>query len=478
MACGTTLTRMDGGDPHQRLGPVTEPDPDPHPAGAATLAGAATPTGATTPPGAATPLGPSVDPVTGEVTFRVAADPSWTPQRVWFHMRPFGADPRFHHEGDQWVARIPRPPVQRLEYLLALRSDDDGGEALVPDPANPHRVRTVFGEHSVVEFPGYARPWWIGDDSIHQPDAPGQARSPQSHTPERLVVAASSAEAMQAHREGIASVRIASRPHDDRVLRSPAALGHPAARGADAMLVADASPDPEVVDARAGVVVAGRLHVPADSTAAEPLPLLVVHDGPEYDDLAQLGRYLTALARIDPVLRCRALLLQPVDRDRSYSASPAYSRALVEQLLPKVTDAVATRGPIVGMGASLGGLAILHAAVSHPGSFGALFCQSGSFFQPRTDAMESGYRFYDRIVRFVDAIDVDADRWRGLRVALTCGTGEDNLANNRTLARRLVRMGVPTELTENPDGHNYTGWRDALDPTLHSLLTTVWGSSD
>ena len=118
---------------------------------------------------------------------------------------------------------------------------------------------------------------------------------------------------------------------DDRILRSPAALSHPA--GA---LVAGHAPNPDaVVDAEAEVVVIGQLHVPSDSTPDEPLPLLVVHDGPEYADLAQLLRYLSTVARIEPGLRCRVLLLQPVDRDRSYSASPAYARALVERMLPR-----------------------------------------------------------------------------------------------------------------------------------------------
>ena len=58
------------------------------------------------------------------------------------------------------MARIPRPPVDRLEYLLILEWAD-GSESMVPDPANPNRVRTVFGDKSVVEFPGYARPWWL-----------------------------------------------------------------------------------------------------------------------------------------------------------------------------------------------------------------------------------------------------------------------------------------------------------------------------
>jgi enterochelin esterase family protein len=400
------------------------------------------------------------------VVFRLDDDPRWTPRRVWFHLRDFGADPGFHREGDQWVARIPSPPVARLEYLVVLEGPD-GGEAMVPDPANPRRVRGVFGDKSLVELPSYAPPWWIAVADAADAQAQRDRTSPGDLIP---VTTPSPVPG-----EGIASVRVRTRQHggDDRILRIAAALGRPA--GA---LVAD--PDPiasTVVDADADVVVSGDLHVPSDSTPDEPLPLLVVHDGPEYADLAQLLRYLSTVARIEPALRCRVLLMSPVDRDRSYSASPAYARALVTGLLPQVTGSVATRGPVVGVGSSLGGLAMLHAAVAHPGTFGGVFSQSGSFFRPRTDGMERGYRFYDRIVRFVDTLDADPGRLAGLQVGMTCGTGEENLANNRSMARRLARLGVPVALIENPDGHNYTGWRDALDPGLRTLLRAVWGAA-
>ena len=62
----------------------------------------------------------------------------------------------------------------------------------------------------------------------------------------------------------------------------------------------------------------------------------------------------------------------------------------------------------------------------------------------------------------------------GLTVAMTCGTGEENLTNNRRLHRRLVGAGVPVTLAENPDGHSYVGWRDCLDPALATLLRRVW----
>ena len=51
---------------------------------------------------------------------------------------------------------------------------------------------------------------------------------------------------------------------------------------------------------------------------------------------------------------------------------------------------------------------------------------------------------------------------------LTCGAPEENVHNNRLMARRL---GAP--LHETPDLHNFTNWRDALDPHLTRLLARV-----
>ena len=102
--------------------------------------------------------------------------------------------------------------------------------------------------------------------------------------------------------------------------------------------------------------------------ADEPLPLLVVHDGPEYVRLARLLDLLDLAgdAATAP-LRCRVLLLQPVDRDLAYAASPAYTEALVQRALPRGPRRwCPTVGPLVGLGASLGALALTHAAATLP----------------------------------------------------------------------------------------------------------------
>jgi len=58
-------------------------------------------------------------------------------------------------------------------------------------------------------------------------------------------------------------------------------------------------------------------------------------------------------------------------------------------------------------------------------------------------------------------------------VTMTCGTIEENLPNNRLMANLLAAAGYPAALHEVPDAHNYTAWRDAVDPYLTRLLRQV-----
>jgi len=58
-------------------------------------------------------------------------------------------------------------------------------------------------------------------------------------------------------------------------------------------------------------------------------------------------------------------------------------------------------------------------------------------------------------------------------VALTCGEIEENINNNRLMARTLDAHGYPAVLHELPDAHNYTAWRDAFDPYLTRLIRTL-----
>jgi enterochelin esterase family protein len=167
-------------------------------------------------------------------------------------------------------------------------------------------------------------------------------------------------------------------------------------------------------------------------------------------------------------------LLAPGDRDQWYSASKRYGRVVAHDVIPALRDAFPTVGALAGMGASLGGLAMLHVQRSFPRTFGGLFLQSGSFFLPRTDPQERRFGRFARIVRFVRATQRDGALAVPIPVTFTVGTAEENAANNRAMAHALAEQGYEVELEEVPDMHNYTGWRDAFDPHLTRLLQKAW----
>ena len=217
--------------------------------------------------------------------------------------------------------------------------------------------------------------------------------------------------------------------------------------------------------------VRAALWVAAGAEPGEPLPLLVVHDGSETVELTSLLRFLDVLAAsgLGPF---RALLLDPVERDRDYSASALYARALERDLLPPV-ERLAPASTRAGMGASLGALALLHAHLRHPRLFGGLFLQSGSFFRGRTDPQESGFPHFSRITRFVGSVLRDAGP-QHIPVTVTCGLAEENLTNNRAVAAALAGQGYDVRFGELRDAHTWTGWRDGFDPWLADLLERAW----
>jgi enterochelin esterase-like enzyme len=275
----------------------------------------------------------------------------------------------FRRGGGDWELVIPRPPVNRMEYLLELRHVDGSSEIGI-DLANPLRVEGAFGMKSVLEFSGYRPPAWLT-----APAEPGITRAISLPVP---------------------------------------SLGAP-------MTVLTWAP--------AGVA------------EHEPLPLLVVHDGPEYDALASMTRYLSAGVTGKWLPRLRAALLGPGPRNRWYSASPSYAQALRTTVIPALS-ALMPSTTRIGVGASRGALAMLHTHCRYPDAFDALFLQSASFFLPHFDSNERWFPYFERM----------------------------NARNNRLMTHVLRDHGYEATLHEVADVHNYTAWRDSFDPDLTRLL--------
>ncbi len=201
----------------------------------------------------------------------------------------------------------------------------------------------------------------------------------------------------------------------------------------------------------------------------DPALLLVVHDGPSYDTEGGLTAYLQAHVDAGALPPMRAALLQANPRELWFAANPAYATALAQDVLPYLL----TRWPVtrsVGVGASLGALAWLHAQSSYPEVVDGLFLQSGSYFRPDTDHQESNFDQFPAIVRFVASVRRAGRPTRPVPTVITCGADEENLANNRRMVRVLLRLGYRVRFAVVPGGHDYVSWRAAFDPHLPDLL--------
>ncbi len=356
----------------------------------------------------AVPAGPIVHP--SELRFSLA-DPDRKLRRVMLAQevaRP-RLGPPFRRRGDRWLLRFPRPDADRMEYLLEL-TWSDGRTELVPDPANPLRAPGPFGEKSAVELEAYSAPGWLRSQA-----PPGRVEHVR--------------------------VRV-GRLKTTMVV--PVWHHHGAGAGA---------PQP---------------HHGAWAGVPQPHTLLLVHDGPEYAEYSLLLHFLDAIAAEGRVPPVAAALLPPVERNETYSASALYAAALAREIVPALAKAVPHERRI-GIGASLGALAMLHAHRRHPQLFDALLLQSGSYFRRRFDRQEAEFPRFERISRFVGEVLRGKDP-APIPVAITCGTAEENLANNRAVAAALAEQGYDVRFATVRDAHNWTCWRDGLDPHLPELL--------
>ena len=162
----------------------------------------------------------------------------------------------------------------------------------------------------------------------------------------------------------------------------------------------------------------------------------------------------------------RIALLPPGDRDEWYSASAVYGRSLCRRIIPAVGGQVDVAGRPVGMGTSLGALAMLQAQRSWPERFAGLFLQSGSFFVPALRSPRVGVpavRSHHALRR--RSAGGAAGRRSGASDHDVRRRGGEHPQQPRDVSS-FAAQGYPVRLHEVADLHNYTSWRDAFDPYL------------
>jgi enterochelin esterase family protein len=196
-----------------------------------------------------------------------------------------------------------------------------------------------------------------------------------------------------------------------------------------------------------------------------------VHDGYDYLRYANLQVVLDNLIHRLEIPPLIAALTQSPERLEEYAGHDGHAR-FVAQEIPELLrhsfplhPSPATRGL---MGASFGAVASLHAAWRHPGAFGRLVLQSGSFAFADIGHHRRTATF-DPVARFVNEF-----RRRPGRVAermyLSCGIYESLIYENRSLVPLLRHHGIEVRYEEVRDGHNWENWRDRLQSALTWLF--------
>jgi enterochelin esterase family protein len=213
------------------------------------------------------------------------------------------------------------------------------------------------------------------------------------------------------------------------------------------------------------------VYVPARFRRGRRYPLLVVHDGEDYLRYSSLQTVLDNLIHRLEIPPLIAALVSSQKRLVEYAADPRHGRFLVEELLP----ALEARYPLRAkpswrclMGASFGAVASLSTAWRHPGTFGRLLLQSGSFAFSDIGHHRRGPVF-DPVARFVNEFRENP----GLpaeRIFVSCGIYESLIYENRSLVPLLQSTGMEVRYVEARDGHNWENWRDRLREGLSWLF--------
>ncbi|MGE3174133.1 MAG: alpha/beta hydrolase-fold protein [Planctomycetota bacterium] len=214
-----------------------------------------------------------------------------------------------------------------------------------------------------------------------------------------------------------------------------------------------------------------QVYLPARFRRSRRYPLLVVHDGFDYAAFTNLQTVLDNLIHRLELPPMIAALIQSSDRMREYAADDRHADFVATELLPQLEEAyplVRHPGARGLCGASFGGVASLHAAWRHPGVFGRLLLQSGSFVFTEIGDHGRGPVF-DPVVAFVNEFR-KAPGKPAEQVFLSCGVYESLIYFNRSLVPLLQETGMQVRFREANDGHNWENWRDRLREGLSFLF--------
>jgi enterochelin esterase-like enzyme len=185
---------------------------------------------------------------------------------------------------------------------------------------------------------------------------------------------------------------------------------------------------------------------------------LYVHDGGEYLERAKMANVLDNLIAEGQIPPLVTVMVDPVNRMEEYWANDRYLEFLCSELLPEIDQLYRTmdnRKARGVMGASLGGLISVYAALSRPDLFSLVAGQSSALMieeQKLASMVQStkraGFRFYFDVGKYEPRFIPPHEKFVGL----------------------LKKKHCPIFYRELPGGHNWTSWR----AHLKDLLVFLW----
>ncbi len=214
------------------------------------------------------------------------------------------------------------------------------------------------------------------------------------------------------------------------------------------------------------------LYLPPVHSQNSRHPLVVIHDGHDFNTYAGLAVSLDNLIAAGDIPPLIAVLIQTSDRMGEYPGGRRHARYLVKELLPAVSKvhpiSSRPRNRIL-LGASLGAVASLATAFRHPGVFGGLVLKSGSFILDERKLAARPHPVFHRVARLVKALQ-RAPLLPPTRAFVSTGELEGLASENRALASMLRQHGVDVLLKTAWDGHHWHNWRDQLRDGLMWVL--------
>ncbi len=202
------------------------------------------------------------------------------------------------------------------------------------------------------------------------------------------------------------------------------------------------------------------VYLPAayDEDGAQRFGSLYVHDGGEYLERAKMANVLDNLIADGDVPPLVTVMVDPVNRMEEYWANDRYLDFLCDELLPEIEQRyrIVSNRKLRGiMGASLGGLISVYAALSHPDLFSLVAGQSSALMIEEEklaslikQTRRASFRFYFDVGKYEPRF----------------------IPAHEQLLALLKRKRWPVLYQELAGGHNWTSWR----AHLKDLLIFLW----